>query len=460
MRTAICQPDQAPWEKAKMEQIVSADIAAFGQGRSTMANAMIEHSGVRIGEDRRRGRGAGVNPSGRYEPTSRHVFDDGWESIEELPPFKTEVQVEKPRTIITRNESPDISFDRSINPYRGCEHGCVYCFARPTHAYMGLSPGLDFESKLFAKPDAARLLERELGKEGYQPRTIAIGTNTDPYQPIEKQYRIMREVLEVLEAHGHPVGIVTKSALVVRDIDILSRMAERGLAKVALSVTTLDRHLARNMEPRAATPTKRLEAIRQLTEAGIPTSVMVAPIIPGLTDQEIERILDSGRNAGAREAGYVLLRLPLEVAPIFKDWLLRHYPDRYRHVMSLVRSMRDGKDYDSEWGKRMKGSGPYAWQIGRRFEIAARKLGLNMEKRPLRNDLFVAPERARQAADAAVDKRSCRAGIQPRRTSANTVRPRSPAHSRRCLPPTALGPEACGESELVRASPRYGSTTL
>jgi len=394
MRTAIRQPDQAPWERAKMEQIVSADIAAFGQGRSTMANAMIDQSGVRIGEDRRRGRGAGVNPSGRYEPTSRHVFDDGWESLEELPPFKTEVQVEKPRTIITRNESPDISFDRSINPYRGCEHGCVYCFARPTHAYMGLSPGLDFESKLFAKPDAARMLERELAKDGYQPRTIAIGTNTDPYQPIEKQYRIMREVLEVLEAHGHPVGIVTKSALVVRDIDILSRMAERGLAKVAMSVTTLDRHLARNMEPRAATPTRRLEAIRQLTEAGIPTSVMVAPIIPGLTDQEMERILDSGRNAGAREAGYVLLRLPLEVAPIFKDWLLRHYPDRYRHVMSLVRSMRDGKDYDSDWGKRMKGSGPYAWQIGRRFEIAARKLGLNMEKRPLRNDLFVAPERA------------------------------------------------------------------
>jgi DNA repair photolyase len=394
MRTAIRQTEQAPWEKAKMEQIMSADIAAFGQGRAAKANAMIDQSGVRIGEDRRRGRGAGVNPSGRFEPTSRQVFDDGWESLEELPPFKTEVQVEKPRTIITRNESPDISFDRSINPYRGCEHGCVYCFARPTHAYMGLSPGLDFESKLFAKPDAARLLERELGKEGYTPRTIAIGTNTDPYQPIEKQYRIMREVLEVLEAHRHPVGIVTKSALVVRDVDILSRMAERGLAKVALSVTTLDRHLARNMEPRASTPTKRLEAIRQLTDAGIPTSVMVAPIIPGLTDQEIERILDSGRNAGAREAGYVLLRLPLEVAPIFKDWLLRHYPDRYRHVMSLVRSMRDGKDYDSEWGKRMKGSGPYAWQIGRRFEIAARKLGLNMEKRPLRNDLFVAPERA------------------------------------------------------------------
>ncbi|MER8482854.1 PA0069 family radical SAM protein [Mesorhizobium sp. M1322] len=377
-----------------MEQIVRADIAAFGAGRAEMANAMIEQSGVRIRPERNRGRSAGINPSGRFEPVSRHVFDDGWNSLEELPPFKTEVQVEKPRTIITRNESPDISFDRSINPYRGCEHGCVYCFARPTHSFMGLSPGLDFESKLFAKPDAARLLDKELSKDGYQPRTIAIGTNTDPYQPIEKQYRIMREILEVLEARGHPVGIVTKSALVTRDIDILSRMAERGLAKVALSVTTLDRMLARTMEPRASTPTKRLEAIRQLSDAGIPASVMVAPIVPGLTDQEMERILDSAYAAGAREAGYVLLRLPLEVAPIFKDWLLRHYPDRYRHVMSLIRSMRDGKDYDSEWGKRMKGSGPYAWQIGRRFEIAAKRLGLNAERRSLRTDQFVAAAKA------------------------------------------------------------------
>ncbi|MER8977573.1 MULTISPECIES: PA0069 family radical SAM protein [unclassified Mesorhizobium] len=373
-----------------MEQIVRADIAAFGAGRAEMANAMVEQSGMRVRPDRNRGRSAGINPSGRFEPVSRHVFDDGWNSLEELPPFKTEVQVEKPRTIITRNESPDISFDRSINPYRGCEHGCVYCFARPTHAFMGLSPGLDFESKLFAKPDAARLLDKELSKDSYQPRTIAIGTNTDPYQPIEKQYRIMREILEVLEARGHPVGIVTKSALVTRDIDILSRMAERGLAKVALSVTTLDRMLARTMEPRASTPTKRLEAIRQLSDAGIPASVMVAPIIPGLTDPEMERILDSARAAGAREAGYVILRLPLEVSPIFKDWLLRHYPDRYRHVMSLIRSMRDGKDYDSEWGKRMKGAGPYAWQIGRRFEITAKRLGLNAERRTLRTDQFVA----------------------------------------------------------------------
>jgi DNA repair photolyase len=393
MRTTIRPASETPWERAKMEQIVRADIAAFGSGRAEMANAMIEQSGVRVRPDRNRGRSAGINPSGRFEPVTRHVFDDGWATLEDLPPFKTEVQVEKPRTIITRNDSPDISFDRSINPYRGCEHGCVYCFARPTHSYMGLSPGLDFESRLFAKPDAAKLLDKELSKEGYEPRTIAIGTNTDPYQPIEKQWRIMREILEVLDARNHPVGIVTKSALVTRDIDILSRMAERGLAKVALSVTTLDRMLARTMEPRASTPTKRLEAIRQLSDAGIPTSVMVAPIVPGLTDQEIERILDAARAVGAQDAGYVLLRLPLEVSPIFKDWLLRHYPDRYRHVMSLVRSMRDGKDYDSEWGKRMRGTGPYAWQIGRRFEIAAKRLGFNATRTPLRTDLFVQAEK-------------------------------------------------------------------
>ncbi len=284
MNTPIRRPADTPRERAKMEQIARADIAAFGAGRAEMANAMIEQSGIRVRAERARGRAAGINPGGRFEPVSRDVFDDGWNSFEDLPPFKTEVQVEKPRTIITRNESPDISFDRSINPYRGCEHGCVYCFARPTHSYMGLSAGLDFEAKLFAKPDAAKLLDKELSKEGYQARTIAIGTNTDPYQPVEKQWRIMREILEVLEARNHPVGIVTKSALVTRDIDILARMAERGLAKVALSVTTLDRKLARTMEPRAATPTKRLETIRQLSDAGIPTSVMVAPVVPGLND--------------------------------------------------------------------------------------------------------------------------------------------------------------------------------
>lgn len=368
--------------------IKQADIAAFGAGRAEHANALVGEAGLRIDHSRRRGRGAGINPTGRFEPTTREDFDDGWTTLEELPAFNTDVQVEKPRTIITRNDSPDISFDRSINPYRGCEHGCIYCFARPSHSYMGLSAGLDFESRLFAKPDAPRLLERELAKAGYQPKTIAIGTNTDPYQPIEKKWRIMREILEVLEAANHPVGIVTKSALVVRDIDILRRMAEKGLAKVALSVTTLDAHLARPMEPRASTPSLRLQAIRKLTDAGIPASVMMGPVIPGINDHEIERILDAAYAQGAREAGYVLLRLPLEVAPLFKDWLLRNYPDRYRHVMSLVRSMRDGKDYDAEWGKRMRGTGPYAWQIGRRFEIAARKLGFNKQRKHLRTDLF------------------------------------------------------------------------
>ncbi|PWW01792.1 DNA repair photolyase [Hoeflea marina] len=355
------------------------------------ANALAGSSGLRVDPGRVRGRAAGLNIGGRFELRTREVFDDGWNSIDDLPAFKTEVQVEKPRTIITKNNSPDLSFDRSINPYRGCEHGCIYCFARPTHAYMGLSAGVDFESRLFAKPDAAKLLERELSRPGYKVQPIAIGTNTDPYQPVEREWRIMRQLLEVLEAAGHPVGIVTKSALVMRDIDILSRMAKRGLARVALSVTTLDRQLARAMEPRAATPSRRLEAIRALSDAGIPVSVMVAPVIPGLNDHEIERILDSARAAGADSAGYVMLRLPLEVSPLFRDWLLRHYPDRYRHVMSLIRSMRGGKDYDAEFGKRMRGAGPYAWQISRRFDLTTKRLGLTLRKPPLRTDLFVPP---------------------------------------------------------------------
>lgn len=378
-----------------MQEITTADRLAFSRiAGSEIAAQLVARSGVRVGDTRRRGRGAGINPSGRFEPFARTAFDDGWDSLEDLPPFRTQVQVEKPRTIITRNTSPDISFDRSINPYRGCEHGCVYCFARPSHAYMGLSPGLDFESKLFAKPDAPELLEAELSKPGYEVRTIAIGTNTDPYQPIEKEWRLMRRILEVLEAANHPVGIVTKSALVLRDIDILERMAAKGLVKVALSVTTLDRKLARTMEPRASTPAKRLEAVKALSAAGVPTMVMTAPIIPGLTDSEIERLLEGAKEAGAKEAGYVLLRLPLEVSPIFKDWLLQHFPDRYRHVLSLLRSMRDGKDYDAEWGKRMRGSGPYAMQIRRRFELAARRLGLNETRSVLRTDLFRAPRGA------------------------------------------------------------------
>ncbi|MGV1761283.1 PA0069 family radical SAM protein [Rhizobium sp. A22-96] len=374
------------------EQSLAGQAAFAPANTPDIANALIADAGLRIEVERRRGRGAGLNPSGRFEPMQRETFDDGWQTLEELPPFKTEVQVEKPRTAITRNESPDIPFDRSINPYRGCEHGCIYCFARPSHAYMGLSPGLDFEAKLFAKPDAPKLLERELAKPGYKPRVIAIGTNTDPYQPIEKEWRIMRQILEVLNRANHPVAIVTKSALVMRDIDILKDMAAKNLVRVGLSVTTLDRKLARTMEPRAATPARRLEAIQALSEAGIRTSILVAPIIPALNDHEIERILDAGKAAGAQEASYVILRLPLEVSPLFRDWLLQHYPDRYRHVMSLIRSMRGGKDYDAEFGKRMKGAGPYAWQISRRFEMATRRLELVRRNIALRDDLFVPPD--------------------------------------------------------------------
>ncbi len=349
-----------------------------------------------VAEERRRGRGTVTNRSGRYERESREAVDDGWESGAELPPFKTEVTLEKAKSVITRNESPDISFDRSINPYRGCEHGCVYCFARPTHAYMGLSPGLDFESKLFVKTGAAELLERELSAQGYSPRTIAIGTNTDPYQPIEKQVRSMRAILEVLARANHPVGIVTKSHLVTRDIDILGPMAEKGLAKVALSVTTLDPKLSRQMEPRASSPRKRLEAIRELAANGIPTTVMVAPVIPAVNDPEMERILEAAAGMGATEAGYVLLRLPLEVRDLVREWLLEHHPDKLRHVLSLIRSTRNGKDYDAKWGERMTGDGPYAWMLGRRFEVAARRLGLNRKRVKLRTDIFVPPEKAGQ----------------------------------------------------------------
>jgi DNA repair photolyase len=345
-------------------------------------------AGHRIDPERRRGRGATINPGGRYEGGQRVAVDDGWDAPDELPAFATEIIIEKARTIITRNDSPDISFDRSINPYRGCEHGCVYCFARPSHAYLGLSPGLDFETKLTAKPDAPVLLRRELSAPSYQPRTMAIGTNTDAYQPIERKLRIMRGLLEVLSEFNHPVGIVTKSALVSRDIDILAPMSARGLAKVAISVTTLDAKLARTMEPRAASPAKRLETIRHLSEAGIPVTVLVAPIIPAINDSEIERILDAAYAAGAREAGYVLLRLPLEVKDLMQDWLMTHHPDKLRHVMSLVQQTRGGKNYDSSWGQRQVGSGPVAWMIGRRFELAASKLGFNKARLRLATDLF------------------------------------------------------------------------
>jgi DNA repair photolyase len=346
---------------------------------------------VRLDPERRRGRGATSNRSGRYEREARVDVDDGWGVLEDLPAFVTQVQVEKPRRIITRNASPDIPFDRSINPYRGCEHGCIYCFARPTHSYMGLSAGLDFESKLFVKPNAADLLERELAEPRYQVKPIALGTNTDPYQPIERRYGVMREILEVLEKTRHPVTIVTKSALVARDVDILGRMAKDGLVRVALSVTTLDPKLARTMEPRAATPPLRLRAMRALADAGVPVGVMVAPVIPALNDGEIERILEAARDAGATLAGYVLLRLPLEVSELFREWLLEHYPDRYRHVMNVLRAMRGGKDYDATFGRRMKGSGPYADMIGKRFQIAMRRLRLEKAARDMPTDLFRAP---------------------------------------------------------------------
>ena len=344
-----------------------------------------------VATDRRRGRGARSNDTGRFEKELREAVDDGWEGLGDLDAFKTEVYEEPARTIITRNDSPDISFDRSINPYRGCEHGCIYCFARPTHCYLGHSAGLDFETKLYAKPNAAALLERELAHPAYKPEVIAIGTNTDPYQPIERERLIMRSILEVLEKASHPVGIVTKSALVVRDIDILARMAKRGLARVALSVTTLDPRIARVMEPRAATPAKRLEAIKLLSEAGIPTTAMVAPIIPAINDSEIESILETVRNAGAVSAGYVLLRLPLEIKTLFREWLATEFPDRADRVIHLMQSMHGGRDYTAEFGVRQRGTGPYAEQIGLRFRLAVKRLGLNEDRTPLRTDLFQPP---------------------------------------------------------------------
>ncbi|MBI2717732.1 MAG: PA0069 family radical SAM protein [Rhizobiales bacterium] len=338
-----------------------------------------------------RGRGARGNESGRYEKLGRVLFDDGWDSLEDLPPVATSIIAETAKVIITRNDSPDISFDRSINPYRGCEHGCSYCYARPTHAFMGLSPGLDFESKLFVKGNAPELLRQELAAPGYSPRTLALGSNTDPYQPIERSHRLTRRILEVLSEFGHPVGIVTKSHLVTRDIDILKPMATRGLVKVALSVTTLDPKLARSMEPRAATPSRRLKALELLAAAGIPTVVMVAPVIPAVNDSEIEAILKQAAAAGVREAGYAMLRLPLEVRDIFRDWLEAEFPDRAARVMSLIRSIRSGKENDSTFGRRMTGTGPYAWTIGRRFELACQRLGLNRERVSLATDQFRRP---------------------------------------------------------------------
>ncbi|PWR24026.1 PA0069 family radical SAM protein [Zavarzinia compransoris] len=330
------------------------------------------------------GRGTLSNASGRFETQRRVALDDGWGNLDEpAPRLHTTVQPDKAQSVISRNDSPDLGFDRSINAYRGCEHGCTYCYARPTHAWLGLSPGLDFESRLFFKPDAARLLEAELGVKSYRCKPIAMGTNTDPYQPIDKKLEITRAILDVLERWNHPVTIVTKSALVQRDIDILGRMAQRNLARVALSVTTLDRRLARRMEPRAATPERRLEAIRALAGAGIPTGVITAPIIPGLTDHETEAILDAGAKAGAGFASYVLLRLPLEIKDLFQEWLAAALPERAPRVLALVRDIRDGQLNSAEFGTRQHGQGAYAEMIAQRFRLACTRLGLDTRRHAL-----------------------------------------------------------------------------
>ncbi len=340
---------------------------------------------------RNRGRGAQSNVASRFDTQSRETFDDGWGQVEDLKPFETIEHIERAKSIITRNESPDIGFDRSINAYRGCEHGCSYCFARPTHAYLGHSAGLDFERQIYVKVNAVELLRRELADKRYKPRPIAMGTNTDPYQPAERTHKLTRGILEVLLETRHPVTIVTKSALIVRDIDILSEMAKLGLAHVALSVTSMDHILSRKMEPRASTPEKRLEAIRLLAAAGVPTGIMAAPMIPAINDMEMERILDAGAAQGAQTAGMVLLRLPGEVREIFREWLLRHYPDRLKHVMGLVRDTRGGKDYNAAWGERMVGEGAYATLMQQRMRKAKERFGLDKKFPALRTDLFTPP---------------------------------------------------------------------
>ena len=356
------------------------------------------------------GRGATFNPANRYRRDERTPVDDGWAPLapdpgddDALPPLKTTVTIQPARTIIARNTSPDVPFSQSINPYQGCEHGCIYCYARPTHAYLDLSPGLDFETKLFAKPNAAELLRAELAKPGYVCDPIALGTNTDPYQPIEREWKVTRSVLEVLAACEHPFSIVTKSALVERDIDVIAPMAAKNMARVFLSITTLDKDVARKLEPRAAAPHRRLQALRTLSAAGIPVGVMVAPVIPQLNDKDLEAILEAAADAGATSAGWVMLRLPLEVAPLFREWLQTHYPLRAAHVMHVVNDIRGGRDNDPGFGSRMRGRGAFADLIEQRFRIAAARLKLDGENAPFDTSRFkppVAPAKARPHAAA------------------------------------------------------------
>ncbi len=349
-------------------------IAAFGMSELPEAEPDLGTRTLKY-----RGRGAVTNPMPRFAAHDTAPVTDGWESITaelaDLPPLQTVLTRDKTRTAISWNDSPDLGFDRAINPYRGCEHGCVYCYARPSHAYLGFSPGLEFETQIVFKPDVAAVLERELSKPGYKPRTMALGSNTDPYQPVDRTLRLTRSVLEVLERFGHPVSIVTKSAGVLRDLDILTRMAARGLVRVWLSITTLDPALARRMEPRAASPARRLQIIAALTQAGVPAGVLAAPMIPGLNDMELETILKAARDRGAQHAGYVLLRLPLELRDIFTAWLEEHVPDRARRVLALIRETRAGELNDSRFGQRFTGVGPYADLLAQRFGRMKQQLG-------------------------------------------------------------------------------------
>ena len=343
-----------------------------------------------------KGRGARTNASGRYEPVVHEVFDDGWTAEDETPaPLRTTLTPEHARTIITKNTSPDIGFDRSINPYKGCEHGCIYCYARPSHAWMGLSPGLDFESRLFFKPEGPRLLEQELSARKYVCKRIHIGGNTDPYQPVEREQKITRGLLQVLQRFNQPFSIITKSNLITRDVDILGPMGRENLASAFVSITTLDRDLARTMEPRAATPARRLDAIKKLADAGVPVGVGFAPVIPGLNDHELESILEASAKAGATTAMYVTLRLPLEIKDLFREWLADARPDRAARVMSLIRQTRGGKDYDADWSQRMKGTGPVADLISVRFKAAVKRYGLEAPRHQLDVTKFRVPADAR-----------------------------------------------------------------
>jgi DNA repair photolyase len=343
---------------------------------------------------RAKGRAAASNADGRFERFQHVAEDDGWDMAEAAPVLRTHTRIEDPRRVITYNRSPDLPFDRSVNPYRGCEHGCIYCFARPSHAYLGMSPGLDFETRLVAKKGAAQRLDAELRARGYRVAPIAFGTNTDPYQPIEKKHEIMRDCLRVLTQFRHPVAIVTKGMLIERDIDILADLAGDGLVRVGVSVTTLDARLSRLMEPRVPAPARRLKVIERLVQAGIPVRLMVSPVIPALTDPELESILRAGHSAGATSASWIMLRLPREVSPLWQDWLAAHYPDRAGRIMARVREMHGGADYDARWGHRMRGEGAYADMVAHRFKVAARRLGLAQAQPELRCDLFRVPARA------------------------------------------------------------------